>query len=249
VRTAVGKLGAIALMAVAAVAAACGSSSPPKPPSVGVGASTTTSVSIQNVDFANRSYAVGCGDGPSPITLADGTWTSPQGPAQGVVGQLQVSYGAFTGTGDTEALVSLLCTAGSAPATAYVLVYQAGAGGPEQVGQVVTGSAPIPLAGGGFTTTDPVFLAGDAKCCPSYQATTTWRYGNGSWQNAGTTRTKTHGTAGQTPAGTGPAVVCSTSQLQNEMDRTAHNQLGQAVTPDEAQQFGRDSQGCTQFTP
>jgi hypothetical protein len=52
-----------------------------------------------------------------------------------------------------------------------------------------------------------------------------------------------------TTTSTAAAVTCSISELEAEMDPEFQQTIGRYATPQEAEQFGQQYYGCTQFTP
>ena len=147
--------------------------------------STTGAAAIQDIDFANFTYAPDtCGDDTErePFVVRAGTGSSASG-ANLTVEFTKVAYGDVTDDGIEDAVVLVGCNAGGNASWVFPLVYTVDdAGKPERLGiltadgreerQVLSAS----ISDGQIVTDEAVFLPDDARCCPSATGATIWEW-------------------------------------------------------------------------
>ena len=149
-------------------------------------------------NFANRTYDISCGNGPT-VRLTDGSWTNPEGPDYGAIEEFDVVYGGAESNGVEDALVYLDCSVGISTDSGYTTVFKPGPDGPVQVGQVISGYSPMLEPGGGFTTYTNVYGPNDPMCCPSNEDHDYWSFEHGQWVLARSIEEPSPTTTGSTP--------------------------------------------------
>lgn len=139
--------------------------------------------SIRAADLRSFAYVVNCptgdGVGLSPATGAVGG-------ADAIVDLFEiVAYGDVTGDGAEEAVAFLSCAlaSGGNVTVPNVVVVEATADGPRQLGAAIDGSAPR-LDGALLVVDRYEYLPDDPRCCPSVRFEVRLRWDGSAWAAA-----------------------------------------------------------------
>jgi hypothetical protein len=226
-RAAVGRLVAVAALALAGCRPAHQAARPPSP----------TPLEIHTVDWPNITLPGAVCRASQPIQLAGGslTMTAPAGVQAGtpqvvVAEHGAIIYGDLNGSRQDEAAVYVTCANTGGTAEGLVqsswVVYSADSGSLKVVGTLTPQQPPTPNVETPYFDTDPGGLVinrgaitvkevryapGDPTCCPSITATTVWTYANGALQPSAPSPGVTTPAATTTPSATATPAATPTA--------------------------------------